>query len=418
VSLSQSDSCAAPADGAPLLDCAELLARHDRAWAGHGVCVVRPGGSRAPAGFGLYLLLDGHQVLCLRPDPDRALPRARVVHLSINDLSGPCFESIAADDHGRFASAARRYIDEPAPAPGAPTVLLTSSRRLAQRWRGQQQQDPLSPRRCPLPRELRRMLPGAARIAWPGRLLDAAKPCDRVIAARSPLKGLPQPERADGKRAFDVLVSLVLLALLAPIFVIISVAILLEDGRPILFVQRRQTLGGRTFGCLKFRTMGRGGMGAHTGRDHAHDWKSQHAALNRCDGPHFKADRDPRVTRVGRVLRRLALDELPQLLNVIRGEMSLVGPRPSPNRENQLCPAWRRARLSVRAGITGLWQVRRTRAPMIDFQEWIRYDMEYVARRSARGGWWMDASILLRTPGAIFKPDRPNAESTSDAVTQ
>ncbi len=119
---------------------------------------------------------------------------------------------------------------------------------------------------------------------------------------------------------------------------------------------------------------------------------------NKADGPQVFIENDPRVTRVGRVLRKLQIDELPQLWNVLRGDMSLVGPRPSPDRENQFCPAWREIRLSVRPGITGLWQVRRTRAAGEDFQEWIKYDIEYVQRAS----FLLDIKILFKTFGVLI----------------
>src|SRR5678816_4224778 len=107
---------------------------------------------------------------------------------------------------------------------------------------------------------------------------------------------------------------------------------------------------------------------------------------NQADGPQFYMERDVRVTRVGRFLRKTRIDELPQFFNVLRGHMSVVGPRPSPFKENQYCPAWREARLSVRPGITGLWQVSRTRSKGQDFQEWIKFDIEYVRQ----GGWMLD----------------------------
>ena len=104
-------------------------------------------------------------------------------------------------------------------------------------------------------------------------------------------------------------------------------------------------------------------------------------------------EHDPRITKVGRVLRKLQLDELPQFFNVLLGQMSVVGPRPSPFSENQYCPGWREARLSVRPGVTGLWQIRRTRADGADFQEWIRYDIEYVEQAS----FWLDVYIIWKT---------------------
>ena len=115
------------------------------------------------------------------------------------------------------------------------------------------------------------------------------------------------------------------------------------------------------------------------------------------EGPVFLVDHDPRVTRVGRVLRALDVDEWPQFFNVLRGEMTFVGPRPCPTDEMRYCPRWRAERLSVRPGITGLWQVRRTRRPGLDFQEWIVHDLEYVRRR----GPLLDAWILLATVGLV-----------------
>jgi len=118
------------------------------------------------------------------------------------------------------------------------------------------------------------------------------------------------------------------------------------------------------------------------------------------DGPQFKIEDDPRISPVGKFLRDTCIDELPQFLNVLAGQMSIVGPRPSPESENEFCPAWRDARLSVRPGITGLWQVCRTRETSMDFQEWIRYDTEYVRRISFRTDLW----ICLKTAQMlIFK---------------
>jgi lipopolysaccharide/colanic/teichoic acid biosynthesis glycosyltransferase len=115
--------------------------------------------------------------------------------------------------------------------------------------------------------------------------------------------------------------------------------------------------------------------------------------LDQTDGPHFKVDRDPRVTRVGWFLRMTNADEIPQLMNVLLGQMSLVGPRPSPFRENQVCVPWREARLSVRPGITGLWQVCRHNRSDGDFHQWIEYDLLYVQHLSV----WLDLKILAAT---------------------
>ena len=121
--------------------------------------------------------------------------------------------------------------------------------------------------------------------------------------------------------------------------------------------------------------------------------KAELAAKNQADGPQFFIENDPRLLRCGGFLRKFQLDELPQFWNVLVGHMSVVGPRPSPDKENQYCPTWREARLSVRPGVTGLWQVQRTRQPQTDFQEWIKYDLEYVQRASFR----LDVWIILNT---------------------
>lgn len=191
------------------------------------------------------------------------------------------------------------------------------------------------------------------------------------------------------KRIFDLGFSAIVLLLTLPLYPLIIAAILVEDGWPAFFVHRRQTLRGREFGCIKFRTM----------RKDADRIKEQLAAANVCDGPQFFIQNDPRLLRVGGPLRKLQIDELPQFINVLLGHMSVVGPRPSPDRENQYCPAWREARLSVRPGITGLWQVRRTREPETDFQEWIRYDLEYVRRSSLKLDLWIIYQTVLRIIG-------------------
>ena len=190
------------------------------------------------------------------------------------------------------------------------------------------------------------------------------------------------------KRVFDIAFSLAALALTLPLYPFILLAIWLEDGRPLFFSHRRETLGGREFGCVKFRSM----------RRDAERLKAELKAANQADGPQFYIEHDPRLTRVGRFLRRYNLDELPQFFNVLVGDMSVVGPRPSPRHENQFCPAWREARLSVRPGITGLWQIKRTRTAGNDFQEWIRFDIEYVERRT----WRLDLYITWKTLATVF----------------
>ena len=193
---------------------------------------------------------------------------------------------------------------------------------------------------------------------------------------------------AIGKRLFDLFWAISILICLSPIFLLVAISVVIDDGFPLLFGHVRQKKGGRTFKCWKFRTM----------RRDAESMVAELQAMNKADGPQVFIESDPRVTRVGKYLRKLQLDELPQFWNVLVGDMSVVGPRPSPDKENQFCPAWREMRLSVRPGITGLWQVKRTRSPGEDFQEWIKYDIEYV--RSA--SFWLDVKICVKTAWNII----------------
>lgn len=185
------------------------------------------------------------------------------------------------------------------------------------------------------------------------------------------------------KAAFDVTGAAVGLILLSPLFLLTAILVKLGSRGPVFYRDLREGKGGRVFECLKFRTMVAG----------ADSRQRELMDKNQVDGPQFKLPHDPRVTRLGRVLRMLSVDELPQLINVLRLEMSLVGPRPSPFRENQLCIPWRDARLSVRPGITGLWQVCRHHRYEGDFHQWIHFDMLYVRRMS----FLVDLKILAAT---------------------
>jgi exopolysaccharide biosynthesis polyprenyl glycosylphosphotransferase len=190
------------------------------------------------------------------------------------------------------------------------------------------------------------------------------------------------------KRALDIVVSAVALVALAPLFAVIALAIKLESPGPVLFPQPRAGRNRRPFKVLKFRSMYRD----------AEERKLEYAAANEHDdGLMFKIHRDPRITRVGAVLRTLSLDELPQLINVLRGDMSLVGPRPLIFEETDaLEPGWHERRLDLRPGMTGLWQISgRSNVP---FHEMVRYDYQYVA------GWSLcrDAEILLATLPAVL----------------
>jgi len=181
------------------------------------------------------------------------------------------------------------------------------------------------------------------------------------------------------KRIVDCLIAIIVLTLFAPIIPFIALAIKLTSPGPVFFKHKRQGLHGKTFDCLKFRTMKLG----------ADKMQNKLRFISKVDGPQFKMDDDPRISAVGRFLRETYLDEIPQFINVLLGQMSVVGPRPSPESENTLCPFWRDARLSVRPGITGLWQIFRTRQPMKDFQEWIHYDTEYVRNLSLKLDLWL-----------------------------
>jgi len=186
------------------------------------------------------------------------------------------------------------------------------------------------------------------------------------------------------RRMIDIVGAIILLILFSPFFVIIPVFIRLDSRGPVFFLQRRCGRYGREFYIYKFRTMVEGAETLKEG------------LKNGVDGP-FKMREDPRVTRVGRFLRRWSLDELPQLFNVLRGEMSLVGPRPLSAEEMMRDEKWRRIRLTVRPGITGLWQVRGRSSGR--FSDWVKYDVEYVMKRSLL----MDLRIILETIGVVLK---------------
>jgi exopolysaccharide biosynthesis polyprenyl glycosylphosphotransferase len=197
------------------------------------------------------------------------------------------------------------------------------------------------------------------------------------------------PDRAialAAKRMLDVVAAAIGLVLLSPVLLAIAFAIVRDDGRPVFFRQERLGLHGRPFKVIKFRSMAR-------------DAEARLADLqdrNEIQGRAFKITDDPRVTKVGRFLRRTSLDELPQLINVLRGEMSLVGPRPPLPGEVDNYDLWHRRRLSMKPGITGLWQVRARREP--EFDRWVAADLEYIDRWSL----WLDVKILARTiPAAV-----------------
>jgi len=191
------------------------------------------------------------------------------------------------------------------------------------------------------------------------------------------------------KRLLDILGATLLLIVTAPLMLLATLLIRGTSPGPVIFSQNRSGLHGRPFRMYKFRSM----------VSDAEQARAEMEALNEMSGPVFKVKKDPRVTPVGRWLRRTSLDELPQLWNVIRGEMSLVGPRPLPLYETaNFGDVSQRRRMSVRPGLTCLWQVR-GRNEITDFKDWVRLDLEYIDRWSL----WLDLEILLRTvPVVLF----------------
>jgi lipopolysaccharide/colanic/teichoic acid biosynthesis glycosyltransferase len=197
-----------------------------------------------------------------------------------------------------------------------------------------------------------------------------------------PLLSVPTPW---WKRAIDMLVAVIALILLFPFFVLIAIAIKLDTPGPVIFRQMRAGRGGRPFVFYKFRSM----------FVDAEKRRAELEALNEQGGPVFKIRNDPRMTRVGRVMRRWSIDELPQLWNVLKGDFSLVGPRPPTLNEVPGYSRWQRRRLNVAGGLTCIWQV--SGRNDIAFEDWMRMDVRYVLRR----GFWMDLRLLCRTVSAV-----------------
>ncbi len=200
------------------------------------------------------------------------------------------------------------------------------------------------------------------------------------------LQSRPAPGDASLRRALDIVVSAVALLLLLPLLFVVALCICLDSPGPVLFVQKRVGKDGREFPVFKFRSM----------FTDAEARLGSVLATNERSGPVFKMRRDPRVTRIGRGLRRCSLDEVPQLLNVLRGEMSLVGPRPALPREVALYTPPQRLRLSVLPGLTGLWQV--SGRATLSFEASVALDLEYVRRQSV----WLNVVILARTIPAVL----------------
>ncbi len=189
------------------------------------------------------------------------------------------------------------------------------------------------------------------------------------------------------KRLLDLTLCLLMMPLILPVILVCSVALWFENPGPIFFTQSRTGRGGRRFQMYKLRTM----------VANAEELKEQLRHFNELTWPDFKISNDPRVTRVGRILRKTSLDELPQIFNVIKGQMSLVGPRPTSFSANSYS-LWHTERLEVQPGITGLWQV--SGRSDIDFDDRLRLDIKYIRERSL----WLDIRLLYRTIAAVLTP--------------
>lgn len=208
----------------------------------------------------------------------------------------------------------------------------------------------------------------------------------KLISSRN--VSLIRPGYHLAKRALDLFVCLMTLPFLLPLILLCALLIWLDDPGPVFFKQLRTGKGGARFRMYKFRTM----------VTNAEELKLKYAHLNELTWPDFKMTNDPRVTRVGRILRKTSLDEIPQIINVIKGDMSLVGPRPT-SFDVSTYSLKHTERLEVLPGITGLWQI--SGRSDVDFDERLLLDIEYIERRSL----WFDIQIMFRTVIAVFKQE-------------
>jgi len=215
---------------------------------------------------------------------------------------------------------------------------------------------------------------------------EAARDAQPLIAGLSVDGGF---YHRHGKRLLDIIGALVALIVFAPLFPIVALAIVLTSRGSVFYRSIRLGRGGRPFVFFKLRSM----------VDGAHESRKYMLHLNEVDGPIFKISNDPRITRVGRFLRRSSIDEMPQFWNVLKGDMSLVGPRPPIPEEVEKYEPWQRRRLDVKPGITCLWQI--SGRSKLGFDEWMRLDIQYIRHRS----FLLDVKILLRTLPAVLSRD-------------
>ena len=188
------------------------------------------------------------------------------------------------------------------------------------------------------------------------------------------------------KRLIDVVCSFLGVLVLSPLFIIIAIIIKTTSKGPAFFSQKRVGKNGKEFDMYKFRSM----------VVNAEELKEKLAAQNEMSGPMFKMKDDPRVTKVGKFIRKTSIDELPQLWNVLKGDMSLVGPRPSLPKEVAQFEKWMYKRLEVKPGLTCYWQV--SGRNNIDFEDWMKLDIKYVDERST----WIDIKLIFKTVGVLF----------------
>ena len=188
------------------------------------------------------------------------------------------------------------------------------------------------------------------------------------------------------KRLIDIVCSFLGVLMLSPLFIIIAIIIKSTSKGPVFFSQKRIGKKGKEFDMYKFRSM----------VVNAEELKEKLAAQNEMSGPMFKMKNDPRVTRVGKFIRKTSIDELPQLWNVLKGDMSLVGPRPSLPKEVAQFDGWMNKRLEVKPGLTCYWQV--SGRNNIDFEDWMKLDIKYVEEKNL----WIDIKLIFKTVGVLF----------------
>lgn len=198
----------------------------------------------------------------------------------------------------------------------------------------------------------------------------------------------PKPVYEVCKRIFDIVMCVLALIVLSPLFLAVAIAIKLEDGGPVIFKQDRLTKGAKVFGMYKFRSMCIG----------AEDMLDELMDQNEMEGPAFKIEDDPRITKIGKFIRKTSIDELPQLVNIIKGEMSIIGPRPPLVREVKEYTPYQMHRLDVKTGLS-CYRECYGRSNIHNFDEWVESDLKYIRERSM----WTDIKVILLTIKVVIK---------------